>query len=322
MPFPQKKVLRLKTGAVIVAAGMSSRMKKFKPMLNIGGSTIIRRVITTLKQAGCEYIVVVTGNKSNQLDKHISHMGVMCLHNERFSETQMFDSAKIGLEYLQNKCDRILFTPADIPLFSAESVLKLLNTKEELACPEYKGEQGHPLLISSVLITLLLSYNGDGGLSGAIGSTGKKIESIPVDDLGVVLDADTPEDYQKLVSLERKLRKQEDVHFNLQVRLCREKIFFGPGAAEFLILIDEKGSMQTACQYMDMSYSKGWKMINQMEDQLGFQVLYRNAGGMGGGSSQLTPKGKEFTICFIEFQKEIIDHAKKVFPKYFKTDIF
>lgn len=50
-------------GAVIVAAGMSSRMGDFKPMLNIGAISIAQRIVATLRQAGAQHIVVVTGFK-------------------------------------------------------------------------------------------------------------------------------------------------------------------------------------------------------------------------------------------------------------------
>ena len=51
----------MQTGAVIVAAGLSSRMGDFKHMLNIGSISIAQRVIATLRQAGVGKIVVVTG---------------------------------------------------------------------------------------------------------------------------------------------------------------------------------------------------------------------------------------------------------------------
>lgn len=101
----------MKTGAVIVAAGTSSYMTDFKPMLKMGRTTLIKRIISTLKQAGADPILVVTGSNADQLEKHISRMGVICLRNERYTETQMFESARIGLEYLHDKCDRILLHP-------------------------------------------------------------------------------------------------------------------------------------------------------------------------------------------------------------------
>ena len=49
------------TAALIVAAGMSSRMGDFKPMLSIGSITIAQRVVATFHQAGIRRIVMVTG---------------------------------------------------------------------------------------------------------------------------------------------------------------------------------------------------------------------------------------------------------------------
>ena len=51
------------TAALIVAAGMSSRMGDFKPLLNIGSISIAQRVVATFQQAGVEKIVMVTGVK-------------------------------------------------------------------------------------------------------------------------------------------------------------------------------------------------------------------------------------------------------------------
>ena len=101
------------TGALIVAAGMSSRMGDFKPMLNIGSISIAQRVIATFQQAGVEKIVMVTGYNAAALERHLAGNGVVFLRNENFETTQMFDSARIGLAYLRDKCDRVLFTPGE-----------------------------------------------------------------------------------------------------------------------------------------------------------------------------------------------------------------
>ena len=306
----------MKTGAVIVAAGVPSYMNDFRPMLKIGRTTIVKRIITTFKQTGVDPVVVVTGNNAVQLEKHISNMGVIYLRNERFYETQMFESARIGLDYLYKKCDRILFTPADIPLFSVQSVQTLLNTDNEISCPSFNGIMGHPLLLSSKTIPLLLSYSGNGGLRGAIASTGKTVVNIPVDDKGILMDIDTQQDYENLIRQYREIYKSQPLRFNLQLKLTKEKTFFDPDVAEFLMLVDKTGSMQTACQYMHISYSKAWKMVNLVEEQLGFLVLIRHAGGSEGGSSQLTDQGRQFTKCFIELQNEIDSSAKIMFKKF------
>ena len=63
--------------ALIVAAGMSSRMGDFKPMLNIGSISIAQRVVATFQQAGVEKIVMITGYNAIQLEKHLSGLGIV-----------------------------------------------------------------------------------------------------------------------------------------------------------------------------------------------------------------------------------------------------
>ena len=53
---------------------------------------------------------------------------------------------------------------------------------------------------------------------------------------------------------------------SVRFRLAKSDTFFGPGVAEFLTLVDQSNSMQTACKEMEMSYSKGWKIIKKAEE--------------------------------------------------------
>ena len=118
----------MQTAAIIVAAGMSSRMGEFKPMLNIGSISIAQRIVANFHQAGVDRIVMITGFNATTLERHLSGNGIIFLRNENYETTQMFDSAKIGLEYLKDKCDRILFTPVDIPLFTSATVKTLVDS--------------------------------------------------------------------------------------------------------------------------------------------------------------------------------------------------
>ena len=213
----------MQIGAVIVAAGMSSRMGDFKPMMNIGSISIAQRIVATLHQAGVERIIVVTGYNAQQLERHLAGNGLIFLRNEAYASTQMFDSAKIGLSYLRDKCDQILFTPVDIPLFTALTVTKLLESAAPLACPVCEGKTGHPLLISSSLLDTILSDRGENGLQGAISRCGVTMTQVPVEDPGVLHDADTPEDYQSLLAYhnEQLIRPELSISLSRPVSGCR-----------------------------------------------------------------------------------------------------
>ena len=104
---------------------------------------------------------------------------------------------------------------------------------------------------------------------------------------------------------------------SVRFRLAKNDTFFGPGVAEFLILVDQSNSMQTACKEMEMSYSKGWKMLKIAEAQLGIQFLERQTGGSKGGFSVLTPEGKAFLEKFRRMEAAVQAAAEAAFEKIF-----
>ena len=260
----------METGAVVVAAGMSSRMGDFKPMLSIGEISVAQRVVATLRQAGAERVVVVTGYNADELERHLSKSGAVFVRNEEYRTTEMFDSALIGLKYIRGKCDRILFTPVDVPLFTAATVRELLDSGAELACPVCGGQRGHPILMSPDVVDRLLRDSGEDGLKGALGRCGVPMTLVDVPDPGILHDTDTPEDYRQLL----ELHNSQLVRPVLQVSVARQLTFLDGRVAMMLQLIGETGSVREACQRIQMSYSSGWNAIRTLENELGFTVVF------------------------------------------------
>ena len=305
------------TAALIVAAGMSSRMGDFKPLLNIGSISIAQRVVATFQQAGVEKIVMITGYNATALEKHLAGNGVVFLRNENYRSTQMFDSVCIGLRYLRDKCDRLLFTPVDIPLFTAGTVRALLDSGAALACPAVDGETGHPTLISASLFDAILADPGDRGLRGALERCGAEMLRLPVEDRGVLHDADTPEDYKALL----RYHNEQLVRPVLSLALARETVFFDSRTAMLLQLIDETRSVRTACQRMQMSYSSGWNVIRRLESQLGRTLVQRSQGGAGGGKSSLTDDGQRLLSRYEAYAAALREEAQRLYGRYFE-DLF
>ena len=299
--------------ALIVAAGMSSRMGDFKPMLSIGSISIAQRVVATFQQAGVDKIVMITGYNATLLERHLAGNGIVFLRNEDYRTTQMFDSVCIGLRYLRDKCDRVLFTPVDIPLFTAATVRALLETDAPLACPAVAGETGHPTLIAASLFDRILADGGGQGLRGALDRCGEELRLIAVEDRGILHDADTPEDYKALL----KYHNEQLVRPVLSVSLAREKVFFDSRAAMLLKLIDETQSVRLACQRMQMSYSSGWNVIRTLESQLSRTLIRRSQGGAGGGKSSLTADGKLLLERYEAFSETLRDRAGALFDDFF-----
>ena len=303
----------MQTAALIVAAGMSSRMGDFKPMLSIGSITIAQRVIATFHQAGIEKIVMVTGYQAVTLERHLSGSGVIFLRNDRYETTQMFDSVKIGLEYLMDKCDRVLFTPVDVPLFTAETVRRLLDANAVLACPVCDGQQGHPLLISAALLPKILADCGEQGLKGAVSRCGAALTAVAVNDPGTLRDADTPEDYSALV----EYHNSQLIRPVVSVSLNREMPFFDRKTSMLLMLIDETSSVRAAGQRMQLSYSSCWNLIHTLESQLNFTLIERTQGGAGGSQSRLTQRGRLLLERFDAYERKLRETALSLYDSYF-----
>jgi len=298
---------------LIVAAGMSKRMGEFKPMLNIGSISVAQRVVATLNQAGVSKIVMVTGYNATMLERHLAGNGIIFIRNEQYETTQMFDSVKIGLAYLQDKCDKILLTPVDVPLFTARTVKTILDSGAPLACPMCEGRQGHPILIANQLIPEILTDCGEEGLKGAMDRCTQPLTRIEVEDFGTIHDADTPEDFSALVNY----HNSQLVRPVISVSLTKEKPFFDSKIAMLLMLIDETKSVRAAGQRMQLSYSSCWNIIRTLESQLNYSLVERSQGGAGGSTSVLTNRGRLLLERYTAYEKEMKAYANELYDAYF-----
>ena len=283
-------------------------------MLQVGSISIARRIVSTFQQADVFPVVVVTGFRAEELEKHLVPSGVICIRNENYERSQMFDSVSIGLSYIAGKCDRVFLSPVDIPLFTVNTLLALEENPARLLTPTYKGETGHPVLIGSELIPSLLSSKSQDGLRGALNVCGEEMQYLEVPDEGILHDADTPSDYQALLECHNRQLLRPDV----QLSLSREQKLFDKQAALLLHLVDFTGTVRTACSQMHISYSKGWSMLRELEANLGFPLLDRKHGGENGGSSALTFKGKDLLERYDRFEATSKSRIQEAFDECFE----
>lgn len=311
-----------KTGAVLVAAGLSSRMKTFKPLLPFGNSTISCHLVTMLKKMGLDPMIVITGYRAEELEAHLFLTGVRFQKNERYETTQMFESVKIGIEEIAEKCDRILIMPMDIPAITPETFHQVLQTEGKVVRTMYQGKTGHPIVLESAFARTLLSYEGENGLKGAIEHSGVSITNLVVDDEAVRKDVDTPEEYQELLDWNYSRGKGYPIRTETIAYLVAHEKFFGPVIAGLLEKIEQTGSIQSACSDASLSYSKGCQLIKSAEKQLGFSVVKRWTGGAGGGGAQLTEEGIHLLRNYQKMLRHIQMEADKAYWKYIGSEFF
>lgn len=305
----------MQTGAVIAAAGPSKRTGAFNPMRRMGPLTFVQRIIASLQQADVFPIVVVTGLDADALEAHLRKLGVICLRNEAYARSEMLDSAKIGLAFLQDKCDRTFFTPVDVPLFSASTALAMMESAAPVVKPVYAGRSGHPVLLRCDIIPAILSYTGEGRLGDAIAASAKGTAYVEVDDAGVLHGADTEPVNSALIERHTKRLFRPSV----EASLLREEKLFDRSGAELLHMIDYFGTVKLACEKAGMSYSKAWKLLAAMEEKLGFALITRRPGGGSGGESHLTEKGADFLARYERYAERVRQCAKDAFWEEYGT---
>ena len=187
-------------GGVILAAGYSSRMGDFKPLLPVAGVPALKRCIDALSAAGAE-VAVVTGHRQAELSPLVRRWGAEEIVNPAYGEG-MFTSVLAGLGHFAAKgADMVLLLPCDCAAVPKEAIRQLIacaGDKGEYALPTYEDRNGHPLLIPRRYYEEILRFTGPGGLKGARSLHEDTLLRLPMPWQGTVLDMDTPEDYAAL----------------------------------------------------------------------------------------------------------------------------
>ena len=190
-----------KYAVIILAAGFSSRMEDFKPLLPFGGTLAIVKLIKSAKMAGIDDITVVAGYGAEKLLPAIEAENIKMIVNDDF-EQGMYTSVCTGVSSLQPSTEAFFVLPVDYPLVRPQVFLDLMDQYNKnqgaIIMPCYKGKNGHPPLIPSVLIPEILSYTGENGLKEILMRHQLKWVQLDSEFQEIIMDMDTGSDYQAL----------------------------------------------------------------------------------------------------------------------------
>ena len=175
-------------------------MGAFKPLLPFGSTTVIERVIATIREAGVETVSVVVGWQADRLIPVLERSGVPWVMNERFAEG-MYCSVQTGVQSLPAGVAAFFLLPGDMPLVRSATLTRLIAEWDARRCgiiyPRYKGRRGHPPLIAGTYLPEILGEAPAGGLRELLARHAEDARNIEVADPGILVDLDTPDDYQE-----------------------------------------------------------------------------------------------------------------------------
>jgi molybdenum cofactor cytidylyltransferase len=196
------KLNKEKFTALVLAAGYSSRMVDFKPLLKFGAETVLELMISLFSGTGISDIRVVVGYRAHDIKPILEQRNIKWITNEKYQDGMM-SSVKAGVETIDSTRDAFFVIPVDIPLIRRPTILEMVRSFREsgklIAYPSFLRKRGHPPLISTRYRGEILQWEAPGGLGGFLKQKNADAIDVNVTDERILLDMDTPEDYRHLL---------------------------------------------------------------------------------------------------------------------------
>lgn len=189
---------------VILAAGRSSRMGRPKALLPLPEGDVITRLVCAYRESGIAPIHVVVGHRGGEIAASIAELPVRVVWNDRHPLGQT-TSLQAGLRSLPEGLSGALLSPVDYPLVTPGEIIPLLEAFHEqrdatIFLPVHRGRRGHPFLVAAQCFKAFLDLpDGEPG-KGVVRALSDQVREVEVPSDAVLLDIDTPRDYQTVLS--------------------------------------------------------------------------------------------------------------------------
>ena len=206
----QEKIFAVheRIAGVILAAGESVRFGKPKQLLDWHGRPFVRAVATTALNAGLSPVIVVTGANSELVEAAITDLRVKVIRNDDW-RTGQASSIKVGTLSLDparlppgDGCGGAIFLLTDQPQVTTSIIRALVEKHAEglypIVAPMVMDQRANPVLFDRSTFADLMNLEGDVG--GRAIFHKYRVEYLPWHDDRLLLDVDTPEMYQRLIS--------------------------------------------------------------------------------------------------------------------------
>jgi len=188
-------------GAIVLAAGGSSRLGTPKQLLTFRGETLVRRAAKATLESVCDRVVVVVGNHAQRMRQEIGDLPVFVVENKNW-QSGISSSIRAGLEEISSQ-DGVVITLCDQPFVTAAILNELIITHREtgraIVASTYGTTRGVPAFFAPELFDELASLTKDEGARRIIASHPEKVATVEFPQGAV--DIDTRQDLVNSVHL-------------------------------------------------------------------------------------------------------------------------
>ncbi len=191
-------------------------MGRPKPLLRVGGKTLLGRALDSVLRSGVAETVVVLGHAAGQVRMSVPLHRTVVVENPEY-ERGISTSLQVGIRAAPPETVAFLIVLGDQPFVETETIDLLLSSWKpagpKILIPTFRSHRGNPVLLDRSLRDAILSLRGDVGFRSLFDQHLADVREIPVDDPGILVDLDAPE---QLETLSRGLRSRRPMRALLE----------------------------------------------------------------------------------------------------------
>jgi molybdenum cofactor cytidylyltransferase len=201
----EAKAKQPKIGAIVLAAGASTRMGETNKLLaNVGGIPMVVRAAEAAIHSRAAPVVVVTGHEAERVAKALDNIDVRIAKNPNFAQG-MSTSLRAGLKALPEDVDGVVVLLGDMPQITSEHIDRLIDAfdpveRRSIVVPMHGRKRGNPILWDKRYIAEMTAVSGDVGARYLLEEHADQVCEVAIPDDGVLIDVDTPERLEEITS--------------------------------------------------------------------------------------------------------------------------
>ena len=194
----------LRVGAIVLAAGRSSRMAPHNKLLEpVEGKPIVAHVAAVALASGANPVIVVTGFEASRIADTLHDLKVTIVRNPGF-EGGLSTSLRTGLGALPLGSDGALILLGDMPAVEVSvlgALMAAFTGRDGICVPVHHGQRGNPVLWGGNYFAEMMGLTGDVGAKRLLAAHRDRVTEVAVDSNGILTDVDTPSDLARLKML-------------------------------------------------------------------------------------------------------------------------